>query len=257
MATESFPDIIGTVKKLYKVKEGYVTLISDLLPIWHELKANDIEKNAEELLPHSAIPEIRGIVDRPFLTIKEVERNAIVEGFSNTDNDLKLPNLFCFKFNKKLKEMFNIVEYCIKYNIPYKDENNIVFDEVFYHNKNDEMYLRAYYIKDDENIKLTSDQIEKFSGVCGLIQSQIYESTKEKLTIMGVVEANILKYITRFSTVEPPNGTLKIFYHINEFLSTGKINLQNRLGICGESYNFIRIYNQLIELEQCKMKKIS
>ena len=68
---------------------------------------------------------------------------------------------------------------------------------------------------------------------------------------------NILKYITRFSTVEPPNGTLKIFYHINEFLSTGKINLQNRLGICGESYNFIRIYNQLIELEQCKMKKIS
>ena len=196
MATESFPDIIGTVKKLYKVKEGYVTLISDLLPIWHKLNANDIEKNAEELLPHSAIPEIRGIVDRPFLTINEEERNAIVEGFSNTDNDLKLPNLFCFKFNKKLKEMFNIVEYCIKYNIPYKDENNIVFDEVFYHNKNDEMYLRAYYIKDDENIKLTSDQIEKFSGVCGLIQSQIYESTKEKLTIMGVVEANILKYIT-------------------------------------------------------------
>lgn len=60
---------------------------------------------------------------------------------------------------------------------------------------------------------------------------------------------NILKYITRFSTVEAPNGTLKIFYHINEFLSTGKINIQNRLNLCAGSYNLIRIYNQLMEME--------
>ena len=67
---------------------------------------------------------------------------------------------------------------------------------------------------------------------------------------------NILKYITRFSTVEAPNGTLKVFYHINEFLSTGKVNIQNRLNLCGGSYNLIRIYNQLMEMEDVNKDNI-
>ena len=67
---------------------------------------------------------------------------------------------------------------------------------------------------------------------------------------------NILKYITRFSTVEAPNGTLKVFYHINEFLSSGKVNLQNRLNICASSYNLIRIYNQLMKLNNINKENI-
>ena len=59
---------------------------------------------------------------------------------------------------------------------------------------------------------------------------------------------NILKYVTRFSTVEAPNGTLKIHFHINEILSTGKRNIQNRMNICAGSYNLIRIYNLLIRM---------
>ena len=67
---------------------------------------------------------------------------------------------------------------------------------------------------------------------------------------------NILKYITRFSTVEAPNGTLKVFYHINEFLSSGKVNIQNRLNICASSYNLIRIYNQLMKLNNINKENI-
>ena len=60
---------------------------------------------------------------------------------------------------------------------------------------------------------------------------------------------NILKYLTRFSTVEAPNGTLKIHFHINEILSTGMSNIQNRLNICAGAYNLIRIYNILMGKE--------
>ena len=54
---------------------------------------------------------------------------------------------------------------------------------------------------------------------------------------------NVLQYVKRFSTVEAPNGTLRRFYHINEFLSKGKVRIQNRVNICGGSYNLKRIYN--------------
>lgn len=45
--------------------------------------------------------------------------------------------------------------------------------------------------------------------------------------------SNVLEYVKRFSTVEAPNGTLRLFYHINEFQSTGKVKIQNRINICG------------------------
>ena len=48
---------------------------------------------------------------------------------------------------------------------------------------------------------------------------------------------NILKYVTRFSTVEALNGTLKVFLHVNEFLSAGLEKFQNRINICGGAYN--------------------
>ena len=61
--------------------------------------------------------------------------------------------------------------------------------------------------------------------------------------------SNVLQYVKRFSTVEAPNGTLSSFYHVNEFLSNNKIRIQNRINICGGSYNLKRIYNQLMEKE--------
>ena len=59
---------------------------------------------------------------------------------------------------------------------------------------------------------------------------------------------NVIAYTKRFSTVEPPNGTLKTFFHINELLTPGVIRSQNRINLCGGSHNLKRLYNQLMEL---------
>lgn len=58
---------------------------------------------------------------------------------------------------------------------------------------------------------------------------------------------NIIEYTKRFSTVEAPNGTLIRFYHIHELLTPGVIRSQNRINICGGSYNLKRIYNLIKE----------
>ena len=57
-----------------------------------------------------------------------------------------------------------------------------------------------------------------------------------------------MAYTKRFSTVEAPNGTLKMHYHINELLTPNLIKSQNKINICGGSYNLIRLYNQLMKL---------
>ena len=67
---------------------------------------------------------------------------------------------------------------------------------------------------------------------------------------------NVLKYARRFSTVEPPNGTLKRQYHINELLTPGLIKSQNRINICGGSYNLKRIYNQLMQKDDINSDNI-
>ena len=61
--------------------------------------------------------------------------------------------------------------------------------------------------------------------------------------------SNVLEYVKKFSTVEAPNGTLRLFYHINEFQTTGKVKIQNRINICGGSYNLKRIYNQFLKMD--------
>ena len=53
----------------------------------------------------------------------------------------------------------------------------------------------------------------------------------------------------RFSTLAPPIGVFKRFYHVDEFLSNSMVGIQNRSKICCGSYNFKRLYNQLMTLE--------
>ena len=60
---------------------------------------------------------------------------------------------------------------------------------------------------------------------------------------------NVLKYMKRFSTVEPPIGVFKRFYHVDEFLSNSMVGIQNRINICSGSYNLKRLYNQLMAIE--------
>lgn len=67
---------------------------------------------------------------------------------------------------------------------------------------------------------------------------------------------NVLEYVKRFSTVEAPNGILKIFYHINELLSNNLTKSQNKINICGGSYNLKRLYNQFMEMEGINQSNI-
>lgn len=67
---------------------------------------------------------------------------------------------------------------------------------------------------------------------------------------------NVLEYVKRFSTVEAPNGTLKRHYHINELLSTNLTKSQNKINICGGSYNLKRLYNQFMKIEGINQSNI-
>lgn len=60
--------------------------------------------------------------------------------------------------------------------------------------------------------------------------------------------ASIYEYLKRFCTVEPPNGSLKIFYHINEMLARGTSNIENKLLICAGSYNLKLLYKHIMKI---------
>ena len=93
----------------------------------------------------------------------------------------------------------------------------------------------------------------KFADECCNGKHRVVKITGGILAVnmLGKFEdySNVLQYVKRFSTVEAPNGTLRSFYHINEFLSKDIVRIQNRVNICGGSYNLKRIYNQLMEME--------
>lgn len=59
--------------------------------------------------------------------------------------------------------------------------------------------------------------------------------------------SSIYEYLKRFFTVEPPNGSLKVYYHINEMLTRGKTNIQTKLNLCAGSYNLKRLYNIILK----------
>ena len=71
------------------------------------------------------------------------------------------------------------------------------------------------------------------------------------LKMLGKFEdyENVMEYVKRFSTVEAPNGTLKTYYHINELLSANLTKSQNKINICGGSYNLKRLYNEIMKIE--------
>ena len=79
----------------------------------------------------------------------------------------------------------------------------------------------------------------KFADECCNGKHRVVKITGGILAVnmLGKFEdySNVLQYVKRFSTVEAPNGTLRSFYHINEFLSKGIVRIQNRVNICGGS----------------------
>ena len=51
----------------------------------------------------------------------------------------------------------------------------------------------------------------------------------------------------RFFTVEPPNGSLSTYYHINEILTCGTDKIQKKLSLIVGGYNLKQLYNEWIK----------
>ena len=58
---------------------------------------------------------------------------------------------------------------------------------------------------------------------------------------------SICEYMKRFFTVEPPNGSLSTYYHINEILTCGTDKIQKKLSLIAGGYNLKRLYNEWIK----------
>lgn len=57
------------------------------------------------------------------------------------------------------------------------------------------------------------------------------------------LEENQKEYKLRSCTVEAPNGTFKIYYHINEMAVIGIEKVQTMYDIIASSYNIKRLFN--------------
>ena len=62
------------------------------------------------------------------------------------------------------------------------------------------------------------------------------------------ITENKLEYRKR-SLVELPNGSYKIYYHINELPLVGQENMQGIMNLIGSSYNIKRLFNIVKEKE--------
>ena len=174
--------------------------------------------------------------------IDEIDLNALID--NNRSAKLRNGHSNDNKFHKDNME-YNVEEdYFTCYN-----NKKLVFQETkvrWDKKKQDYVIEREYYNK---NACLNC----KFAEECCNGNHRVVKITGGKLAVKMMAKfkdyKNVLQYVKRFSTVEAPNGTLRSFYHVNEFLSRGKVRIQNRVNICGGSYNFKRIYNQLMAID--------
>jgi hypothetical protein len=174
--------------------------------------------------------------------IEEIDLNCLID--NNRSAKLRNGHSNSNKFHK------DNMDYCVKddYFTCYNKEKlifqrtNVRWDK----KRKDFVIEREYYNKDAcSNCKFANEccngehRVVKITG--GILAVNMLNKFEDY--------SNVLQYVKRFSTVEAPNGTLRSFYHINEFLSKGIVRIQNRVNICGGSYNLKRIYNQLMKME--------
>lgn len=174
--------------------------------------------------------------------IEEIDLNALID--NNRSAKLRNGHSNDNKFHKDNMDYDIPEDYFTCYNNEklFYQKTKIKWDE----KKQDYDIQRKYYNKDAcanckylEECCTTKYRVVSISG--GILALNMLSKFEEY--------KNVIQYTKRFFTVEPPNGTLKRHYHINELFTPDVIKCQNKINICGGSYNLIRIYNQLIEME--------
>lgn len=193
MSESSVGSIIEELNELKLVSEEYKEKIkNDLFTYYGSVDKNNVINISNSLLGYSFNNTLTGRFDLPFLTLSEQRVKKYVEGFNSTDNDLKLKYLGNFKVDPD--GLFERLNYCIDYNIPYKDENSVLFSEINFELESS-LYLRGMYLKRELNKDLTEEEIEKFSKVCAYLQKIAYEKMHVKLLIVSQLEDAILNKI--------------------------------------------------------------
>ena len=181
--------------------------------------------------------------------VEEIGLNALID--NNRSAKLRNGHSNDNKFHKDNMD-YNIQEdyfTCYNHEKLFYQETKIKWDE----KKQDYDIQRKYY-----NKKACNNC--KYSEKCCTTKYRTVSISGGVLALKMMLKfeeyENVVAYTKRFSTVESPNGTLKIHYHINELLTPNLTKSQNKINICGGSYNLIRLYNQFMELESVNESNI-
>ena len=221
----------------------FIALIVSQKATDHHQFPNIMNKSIENMgiLPHFACADAVYNTRRTLEYIEEIGLNALID--NNRSVKLRNGHSNDNKFHKDNMD-YNIKEdYFTCYNNEklFYQETKIRWDE----KRQDYNIQRKYYNKKAcANCKYSKDCCKNKNRVISISGGIL----ALKMMLKFEEYENIVAYTKRFSTVEAPNGTLKMHYHINELLTPNLIKSQNKINICGGSYNLIRLYNQLMEL---------
>ncbi len=194
------------------------------------------------VLPDFACADAGYNTRRTLEYVEEIGLNALID--NNRSAKLRNGHSNDNKFHKDNMNYNNIEDYFTCYNGEklFYQETKTRWDE----KRQDYDIQRKYY-----NKKACAKC--KYSNECCSTKYRTVSISGGYLALKMLLKfnkyENIREYRKRFSTVEAPNGTLKIHYHINELLTPNVIKSQNKINLCGGSYNLIRLYNQFMKLE--------
>ncbi len=222
----------------------FIALIVSQKATDHHQFPDIMNKSIENMgiFPHFACADAGYNTRRTLEYVEEIGLNALID--NNRSAKLRNGHSHDNKFHKDNMN-YNIQEdyfTCYNHEKLFYQETKVKWDE----KKQDYDIQRKYYNKE-------ACAHCKYSKECCTTKYRTVSISGGILALKMMLKfeeyENVIAYTKRFSTVEAPNGTLKIHYHINELLTPNLIKSQNKINICGGSYNLIRLYNQFIELE--------
>lgn len=222
----------------------FIALIVSQKATDHHQFPDIMNKSIENMgiFPHFACADAGYNTRRTLEYVEEIGLNALID--NNRSAKLRNGHSNDNKFHKDNMN-YNIQEdyfTCHNHEKLFYQETKVKWDE----KKQDYDIQRKYYNKE-------ACAHCKYSKECCTTKYRTVSISGGILALKMMLKfeeyENVIAYTKRFSTVEAPNGTLKIHYHINELLTPNLIKSQNKINICGGSYNLIRLYNQFIELE--------
>ena len=183
MADSSVKNIIDCIKKNNLMDEEYTNIASDLLSYTKAIYSDNtdhLDYIATSLAKYSHHPKISLRFDIPFLTLSKGRVKTFIQEFGKIKDRVLLRRLGDFKVDPE--GLFKRLEFCTQYGIPFKDENDVLFNEINYSSESN-LYLRGLYLKETPNNGLTEEEAETFIKVCATLQRYFYDNEKVKLFI--------------------------------------------------------------------------